>query len=183
MVRQHTMCTVLLSRSCVTSLAIAPNPTMKSYAIYQDEYPEGSLFLCFPRIQCRHYVAFTSACGLGQSPDCFYQEYIMDRSLHCPIARNGLLSRAEGNMNCLRCNSPMCSEQYDDLQDTQGQGFLAMHCLMCGDIVDPVILDHRRNRVAPRARQARLAVVISTSATRTTRGMVHLKGHAVPTRA
>lgn len=57
----------------------------------------------------------------------------------------------------------MYREQYDDLRDTQGQASFAMHCLMCGDIVDPVILEHRRNRVDPPVRHARLAVVVSTS--------------------
>lgn len=49
-------------------------------------------------------------------------------------------------MNCLRCNSPMYEQLYDDVLDSQGQGFYAMHCLMRGDIVDPVILKHRRSR-------------------------------------
>lgn len=73
-----------------------------------------------------------------------------------------VLPGAEGTMNCLRCDSPMYEQLYDDVLDTQGQGFYAMHCLMCGDIIDPVILKHRRSRVEPRARQARLAVVVST---------------------
>ncbi|MBX3235100.1 MAG: hypothetical protein KF814_03020 [Nitrospiraceae bacterium] len=62
-------------------------------------------------------------------------------------------------MNCLRCNSPMFRENYDDQLETQGQKFSAMHCLMCGDIVDPVILANRRHRVEPRVERARLAVV------------------------
>ncbi|MBS0170664.1 MAG: hypothetical protein JSR62_09955 [Nitrospira sp.] len=64
-------------------------------------------------------------------------------------------------MNCLRCNSPMYQELYDHLHETQGQQFQAMHCLMCGDIVDPVILKHRRERVEPLGDRARLAVVTS----------------------
>lgn len=66
-------------------------------------------------------------------------------------------------MNCLRCNSPMYAEIYDHISETQGQGFPAMHCLMCGDIVDPVILKHRQARVEPRGERARLAVVTATS--------------------
>lgn len=65
-------------------------------------------------------------------------------------------------MNCLRCNSPMYLDQYDDMLDTPGQVFTGMHCLMCGDIVDPVILKHRRDRVEPRTRHARLAVTVSS---------------------
>jgi len=53
----------------------------------------------------------------------------------------------------------MFREHYDDQLATHGQEFAAMHCLMCGDIVDPVILANRRNRVEPRVERARLAVV------------------------
>lgn len=56
----------------------------------------------------------------------------------------------------------MYEERYDDVLDTQSQDFYAMHCLMCGDIIDPVILKHRRSRVEPRAQHARLALVVST---------------------
>jgi len=66
-------------------------------------------------------------------------------------------------MNCLRCNSPMYREEYDHLLETEGQGFAAMHCVMCGDIVDPVILKHRRERVGPRGERARLSVVTALS--------------------
>ncbi len=66
-------------------------------------------------------------------------------------------------MNCLRCNSPMFLEVYDDQLGTQGQRFPAMHCVLCGDIVDPVILAHRRRRVEPRLERARLAVVTAVS--------------------
>ena len=64
-------------------------------------------------------------------------------------------------MNCPRCKSPMYLERYDDVLDTSNQGIVGMRCLMCGDIVDPMILKHRRSRVEPRARQARLALVVS----------------------
>jgi hypothetical protein len=48
-------------------------------------------------------------------------------------------------MNCLRCNSSMHVEQYDDLLDSRNRSFYGMHCLMCRDIVDPLILEHRRD--------------------------------------
>jgi hypothetical protein len=57
----------------------------------------------------------------------------------------------------------MYGEEYDHLLETEGQGFQAMHCIMCGDIVDPVILKHRRERVEPRRERARLAVVTAAS--------------------
>ncbi len=58
-------------------------------------------------------------------------------------------------MNCLRCQAPMFREIYDDLLETQGQRFGAMHCVMCGDIVDPVILRNRQNPGQPQASGAR----------------------------
>ncbi|MGC3976330.1 MAG: hypothetical protein QM771_18390 [Nitrospira sp.] len=66
-------------------------------------------------------------------------------------------------MNCLRCNSPMYREVFDHVLETQGQEFQALHCMMCGDIVDPVILKNRRERAEPRGDRARLAVVTSLS--------------------
>lgn len=65
-------------------------------------------------------------------------------------------------MTCSRCNSMMFRERYDDPYDTHGQGFDALHCLLCGNIVDPVIMRHQQHRVEPRTRQARLASVVST---------------------
>lgn len=64
-------------------------------------------------------------------------------------------------MRCARCNGLMFRERYDDLLDSQGQAFDALHCPMCGDIVDPVILRHRQHQIQPRTRHAQLAVVIS----------------------
>ncbi|HSA86497.1 MAG TPA: hypothetical protein VLE46_09970 [Nitrospira sp.] len=66
-------------------------------------------------------------------------------------------------MNCLRCNSPMHVEQYDDLLDSRDQSFYGMHCLMCGDIVDPLILEHRRNGAEPRIRHVGLSLALSVS--------------------
>lgn len=70
------------------------------------------------------------------------------------------LKTMEETMNCLRCNSLMFSEQYDDLLDCPSQAFKAMHCPMCGDIVDPLILRHRQHRIEPRSRHARLAEIV-----------------------
>jgi hypothetical protein len=66
-------------------------------------------------------------------------------------------------MNCLRCNSSMHVEQYDDLLDSRNRSFYGMHCLMCRDIVDPLILEHRRDRVEPGVRHAGLSPALSAS--------------------
>ncbi len=62
-------------------------------------------------------------------------------------------------MKCVRCHSMMFSETYDDHQGTSGQRISAMHCVMCGDIVDQVILKHRHETVEPFGNRARLAIV------------------------
>ncbi len=44
-------------------------------------------------------------------------------------------------MNCLRCTGSMVR---DDLPDETGiERFAAWHCLICGEIFDPVILENR----------------------------------------
>ncbi len=72
------------------------------------------------------------------------------------------LSHGGETMDCPRCKSPMYAELYDDALDSHGQGFSGMHCLMCGNIIDPVILEHRRSRVEPHVRHPRLTIVVST---------------------
>jgi len=62
-------------------------------------------------------------------------------------------------MNCVRCHSIMIPEVYDDHHGTSGQRISAMHCVICGDIVDSVILRHRKNAIQPLGDRARLAVV------------------------
>ncbi len=42
-------------------------------------------------------------------------------------------------MSCQRCGSRMIFEKYYDVNSI----FFGWHCVMCGDILDPVILLHR----------------------------------------
>lgn len=47
-------------------------------------------------------------------------------------------------MQCLRCGGLMISERFEDLGDDTGQiCFYGLHCLICGEIVDPMILTNR----------------------------------------
>jgi len=47
-------------------------------------------------------------------------------------------------MNCPRCQGLMVGDEYVDLQDDTGQNsFVAWRCLICGEVLDPVILKHR----------------------------------------
>lgn len=64
-------------------------------------------------------------------------------------------------MQCPRCRSIMFQETYDGLEGTSGQQIQAMHCVMCGNIVDPVILRHRQQTISPMRDRARLAIVTS----------------------
>ena len=47
-------------------------------------------------------------------------------------------------IHCLRCNGRMTFEKYYG----PGNYFFGMRCLLCGDILDPVILLHRLSRDA-----------------------------------
>jgi phage major head subunit gpT-like protein len=53
-------------------------------------------------------------------------------------------------MNCPRCNGMMMVDKYLDLHDDTGEiSFNAWRCLVCGEVVDPVILKNREKRPAP----------------------------------
>ena len=59
-------------------------------------------------------------------------------------------------MNCPRCRGYMMQDDYLDLQDEAGQcRFVAWRCLICGEVLDPVILKHRNARPAPMVDRAR----------------------------
>jgi len=53
-------------------------------------------------------------------------------------------------MTCLRCEGLMVIDRFDDLQDDTGQNyFQAWHCLVCGEVIDPVIILNRQNHSKP----------------------------------
>ena len=61
-------------------------------------------------------------------------------------------------MLCLRCNGLMAKETCMDLKDDMGIfTTVVLHCLNCGEVVDPLILDHRRQVTAPLIGRARVA--------------------------
>jgi len=45
-------------------------------------------------------------------------------------------------MKCSRCNGFMLHEQYQEGTDR----FLAFRCVLCGDVLDEIILHHRYRR-------------------------------------
>jgi hypothetical protein len=59
-------------------------------------------------------------------------------------------------MKCPRCTGLMMRDSYLDLEDEAGQyWFVAWRCLICGEVLDPVILKHRNSRPAPMLDHAR----------------------------
>jgi hypothetical protein len=59
-------------------------------------------------------------------------------------------------MNCPRCNGLMLVERFQDVWDDAGDiHFNALHCLVCGEIIDPVIMANRQNQMKPLANRNR----------------------------
>jgi hypothetical protein len=53
-------------------------------------------------------------------------------------------------MDCPRCHGKMVYEVFEDLQDDTGRiNFDGWRCVMCGEIVDPIILSNRQLRRGP----------------------------------
>ena len=53
-------------------------------------------------------------------------------------------AKKKNEIHCQRCNGPMAFEKFYGENDS----FFGWHCLMCGDILDPVILLHRLSQDA-----------------------------------
>ncbi|MCL5953108.1 MAG: hypothetical protein M1509_01180 [Nitrospirae bacterium] len=53
-------------------------------------------------------------------------------------------------MDCQRCHGKMVEEEFSDLKDDSGSlNFRGWRCLLCGEIVDSVILSNRSHRPTP----------------------------------
>ncbi|OQW30561.1 MAG: hypothetical protein A4E19_09640 [Nitrospira sp. SG-bin1] len=64
-------------------------------------------------------------------------------------------------MNCPRCKGYMMQDDYLDIQDETGQcRFVAWRCLICGEVLDPVIMKHRRSPPQPMIDRARLPLAV-----------------------
>jgi hypothetical protein len=51
-------------------------------------------------------------------------------------------------MRCERCNGLMVIERICDLQGTNGELYVESgRCLVCGNLVDPMILENRRRAI------------------------------------
>lgn len=60
-------------------------------------------------------------------------------------------------MTCPRCQSAMFREVFGDYGNVTGPYvFTGWHCLICGTIIDELILTHQAKRHEPRANHARM---------------------------
>ena len=57
-------------------------------------------------------------------------------------------------MRCPRCKGMMVKERFQDIQDDTGQiYFHGWRCLVCGEILDPVIVTNRQQPPVRRRRR------------------------------
>ena len=57
-------------------------------------------------------------------------------------------------MRCPRCKGIMVKERFQDLLDDTGQiHFYGWRCLVCGEILDPVIVTNRQQPIVRRRRK------------------------------
>ncbi len=60
-------------------------------------------------------------------------------------------------MNCPRCTGNMVTEVFEDMKDDTGRiNFHGYRCLICGEILDSVIMANRENRPHMQARNRKL---------------------------
>lgn len=60
-------------------------------------------------------------------------------------------------MKCPRCAGFMRQDHFFDLEDEAGGcWFVGWHCVICGEVLDPVIAKHRRAPPVPMVDRARL---------------------------
>lgn len=59
-------------------------------------------------------------------------------------------------VGCLRCQNPMVEEVFVDLEADSGPtSFRGWRCIVCGDVLDSIILQHRTERPEPQFSHAR----------------------------
>lgn len=65
-------------------------------------------------------------------------------------------------MNCPRCNGSMAYEPFQDMRDDTGHlVFFGWRCIICGEILDPVIVSNRKNRPSPIVNKNRKFIIAS----------------------
>ena len=70
-------------------------------------------------------------------------------------------------MDCPRCHGLMQSYTLIDLEDETGKiAVNVLRCVNCGEVVDPVILENRKNSPAPMIGRARFTPKTAFTGTR-----------------
>jgi len=60
---------------------------------------------------------------------------------------------------CPRCHNPMVEETFVDRETSPSvSSFTGWRCLICGEILDPLILEHRRAQREPMIGRARVSL-------------------------
>jgi len=69
---------------------------------------------------------------------------------HQPVTSEPSVASTALDHRCGRCNGLMVEERFIDLLDDTGNlQFMALRCVQCGEVVDPVILNNRGRNVRP----------------------------------
>ena len=56
----------------------------------------------------------------------------------------------DSTMTCQRCHGLLVRDFCSDIRDGTGEnGFWAFRCLQCGELLDPLILEHRNSEPQP----------------------------------
>ena len=73
----------------------------------------------------------------------------MSRVLPTPTVETQSFEFLLATQKCQRCGGMLVVDHCLDLLSGTGQvEFTALRCVQCGDIIDPVILRHRRRRIS-----------------------------------
>lgn len=73
----------------------------------------------------------------------------MNRVLPTPVVDTQSFEFLCATQKCQRCGGMLVVDHCLDLLSGTGQvEFTALRCVQCGDIIDPVILQHRRRRMS-----------------------------------
>jgi len=66
------------------------------------------------------------------------------------LKHSGFDGEGHSAPTCSRCDGVMAYESFEDLRDDTGAiHFDGWRCLTCGNIIDPLILENRKNKTGP----------------------------------
>ena len=85
------------------------------------------------------------------APFARYADALPAWMLRVPRGRTGsTIGERFASVECPRCKGTMVADLFEDLEDDTGaMSFKGWRCLVCGDILDPVIAANRASRPSP----------------------------------